>query len=307
MIRNASAVWLHRALISALCLAPLIVAADTLKTVFLAKSRVSAIPSKRVSEAVAALRKPNDPIVIAPSAMSTDVFFELGEQSGPVDWTLVDPDGHPRAIEIARGSARNAQTSSWNILEQRTVGHWVVRALANPSPRLNRQDLLANFRAGEVNVNQGPAGSIGNPCQWLSTAELALPPSSQLAWTSKDRFSCRPEPDGFVGVVVAQDRKGVARRCLWVWPLTNAIRITWPSAAAGGSLHISGGIPRGFDRIDSLVEMRVLGERRFSNNRGFVDIDVPTPSRAEGAGELTLEVSQKLDATSPVCLEASIR
>ena len=249
-------------------------------------------------------------LAAAPNDLALPLFGLLGPTARSAA-AFVDPARFDQALELSAGRASDQALSDWSVTQDTSIGPVRVRSLRNPSPLPLRYDLVAHLAPGDVQVSQGPAGGAGVPCGSLNASEADLPAGSAWPWAPRTRFSCGSDPRAFVAQVVLSDAKGIARRCIWTFPTTNAVRLAWPKVPAGAGVR--GGLAvvpfaSGNTRARLLIRANgaVLADRIVNQDSTFDSFDLPAPMLSHG-GELALELEQRSDNLSAICLEASVR
>jgi hypothetical protein len=274
-------------------------------------------PSLRVSQA-APLQAAASPMVqgstllaAAPPHLAGPLFGLLGTAAPREAPAFVDSARFDSALHLAVGGAQDPALKSWGLQQQAEVGRVRLRLLRNPSPVPVRFDLVAHLLAPELHVSHGPAGSTGVACGFVNAVEAELPAGSAVPWAPKARFSCAADPRAFVAAVVMEDARGTARRCIWTFPTTNAVRLAWTQVPAGAGIRGGVAMPssptgNGTARLRFKVNGGVVGELPVDASARFDSFDLPAAGLAEG-GEVVLEVEQLSEHLAPVCVEASVR
>jgi len=303
----------QRRMRAALILALPLVAFADLAAFAWARTRptLDGVPQQALRDAFRASYRPGDLVVGGPTSLATPALALLGDAL-PRDASLFsEPSRFDRAIEVSLRGSSVRELSAWRVAEERSFGPARLRILTNPRPLASRFDIVASLTPSDVQVSQGPAGGAGLPCSFSNNAEVDLPAGAPLPWTPRARFTCGNDPRAFVGSVILEDRRGTPRRCVWIWPTTNAVRLLWPRLPAGSLLRVAAIIaaPPGTQpqaRLRFKANGAVLPERRLDSSSTFEPFDLPASMLSSG-GELSLEVEQSSDVNAPVCVEASLR
>lgn len=267
--------------------------------------------SSQARAAVAPMAHPGDGVVATPAAFAGPVLGLLGEAFPRESQVFVEPSRLQHAIELSLGGSSSPELSGWDTKQQSRVGSLRIRYLSNPKPVPLRYDLVAKLQPGDALVSSGPAGGAGAPCNHSTAAEVELPAGLPLPWAPRSRFSCGNDPRGFVGQVILDDARGTSRRCIWTFPTTNAVKVSWPKVAPGSFVRvgaIASRSPTGSTRakVRFKANAAVIGEREVDASSTFDSFDLASPMLA-GGGEITLEVEQLTEHLAPVCVEASVR
>jgi hypothetical protein len=274
-----------------------------------ASVRPSQAPAVRA--ALSSIVQAGDLFAPSPPALAGPVLGMAGDSLPRGTAEFVDPARFGRAVELAASWSSTRALSDWDRNQELRAGSLRLRVLRNPKPVPVKYDLVATVQSPDVQVTTGPAGGGGVPCGLAPGAEVDLPAGSPVPWAPRGRLSCAPEPAAFVAQVIMSDANDVARRCIWTYPGTNAIRVTWAKVPAATSVRGgvavgagAGGKPRA--RVRFSANGAAIGELQADSSSVFDSFEFPAAVLASGGG-VTLEVEQLGDQLAPVCVEASLR
>ena len=188
--------------------------------------------------AVTALKRPGEPVVVAPEWAEPlarlafgDGVFPLGELARADDRTV------PRVLEVAEGGARAERYRGWPVVSEATRGAFRLRVLKNPEYKAARYRFAEHVKPGELTVAVVVNG-VERPCVFNDHARVTAGGlHGQVAFPA-ERFQCGGGDVMFVGVTIIDDQHYEPRRCIWAHPPANgALRLRFSAVPLGTSLH----------------------------------------------------------------------
>lgn len=191
-----------------------------------------------LAKSVTALKRPGEPVVVAPEWAEPlarlafgDEVFPLGELARADDRTV------PRVLEVAEGRARAERYRAWPVASDETQGAFTLRVLRNPHYQPARYRFVEHVKPGDLAVAV-VADGVERPCEFTDHARVTAGGlHGQVAFPS-ERFQCGGGDPMSVGITLIDDQEYAPRRCIWAHPpARGALRLRFSAVPLGTSLH----------------------------------------------------------------------
>jgi hypothetical protein len=185
---------------------------------------------KAAREPVAALKQPNDLVVIAPHWAEPLARHAFGDGLMPVtDVARPDASRYARAIEVGILGQIAPELAGWKIVSERDSGDFRLRVLENSKPAQIKFDFVRELEPERVHVS-GPGGE----CAFTDRARVETGGLHGHVAFPSERFACGGQGAHFVGVTVIDDQEYRPRRCIWAHPAQNGpLRIRFQAVPLG--------------------------------------------------------------------------
>ncbi len=267
-------------------------------------------------DAVRALAKPDDLVLMAPywtDPLGREVFkdeiLSLGREARP------DATRFPRAVEVSIRGMHEREVHDWKVESKKSVGPVTLTVYDNPSYAPLKDDLVNHVAPGKMTVSV--AGPGGGECAFVhgkvETGGLGFGPAIPA-----DRFVCgQGGGSGMIGATVMMPGDYRPHRCLFAPPLGagKALRVRFEGVVFGQVLHGHAGID--WDSTAHVEEPPVtlvwkLGDRTLGhivagNADGWKGFELDTRDVAGQTGELVAEISSPSARNRLYCFEADTR
>lgn len=224
---------------------------------------------RAVAPAVAALKRPGEPLVVAPEWAEPIARHAFGDAAFPLpELARSDLGGSRRALELSLLGARSVETRDFRVVEERRSGPFTLRVLENPKPRAVAYRLLDHVRPEELDVAVVTDGTE-RPCAYTSTARAVTGGLHGEVAFPRERFVCGGRESSFVGITVIDDQRYRPRRCLWAQPPEEGVlRLRFARVPLGRSLHGYAGLSYFLFRDGGREPIHLaarLGEQNFGD------------------------------------------
>ncbi|MEZ4307131.1 MAG: hypothetical protein R3F14_03690 [Polyangiaceae bacterium] len=270
---------------------------------------------KEARGAVAAFRKADEPVVVAPRWAEPLARQAFGDEAFPIAQVArADVDRFERAVEISILGERAPELAGWAEEAREEHGKLVFRRLRNPGYRAVVADFveLARPPSAEVRTTEPEEACRWNPRAQTMSGNLGGNPTF-----AAQRFEC---PSGVffnVGATVIADEEFRPRRCLWAHPPRRGEIVTrFHGVRLGETIEGHGGIYWMIERekkgapvtIAVRVDGEEIGRVTHADGEGWARFDLPLGrhARAEGA-EVEFGVSSADHRHRHFCFEATSR
>jgi hypothetical protein len=252
-----------------------------------------------VASAVRALKRPGEPIVVAPEWAEPLARHAFGNEAFPLE-ELARPDdqGPRRVLEVSALGARYAGTSAFRVVSESRHGPFTLRVLENPRPASVTYRLLEHVSPGELTVTALRDGEA-TPCPFSDHARVHAGGLHGEVTFPRERFVCPGPPSAFVGITVIDDQRYAPRRCLWAQPPPGAtLRLALAGVPFGSKLRGFAGLSYFLFRdstappieLSVASEGAVLGRHLHEDAAGWAPFELATPALARHVAPLELEV-----------------
>jgi hypothetical protein len=198
---------------------------------------------RELAPAVRALKRPGEPLVVAPEWAEPLARHAFGDAVFPLD-ELGRPDDASvrRVLEVSALGARYEGTARFRVISESTHGAFTLRVLENPRPLRARYRLLEHVKANELTVTV-VQGERSAPCEYSEHARVFAGGLHGAVAFPRERFVCPGPPSAFVGITVIDDQDYRPRRCLWAQPPPGgALRLSFSGVPFGSALRGYGGL-----------------------------------------------------------------
>ena len=229
---------------------------------YFAKRAPEAEAWRELRPKLAALRKSNEVVIVAPEWGGPLAREAFGDELMPLSQVArPDVSAFSRAIEVSMLGKRAPELSGWHVAEEHEYGKFVLRVMTNPAPARLSFDFVEAFGPDRVEVRQGTA-----PCRWNSHAHATAGGLFGHPTFPKRRFECMTGGSRLVGVtVIDDDQEYRPRRCIWPEPSNQGpIVLRFKDVPLGDRIHGYLGIPwvLGRDGIGAPVILEVRAAER---------------------------------------------
>src|SRR5215471_15950636 len=173
-------------------------------------------------DAVAALRRSGELVVVAPHWAEPNARFAFGDALMPVrDVARPDESAYPRALEVSILGATAPELRGWKLVEERRAGKLRLRVLENPAPAHPTFDFVDAVPSASVADVRGDGGE--SPCPFTTNARRSAGGLHGDPAFPAVRHQCSGAEANFVGVTVVEDEQWRGRRCVWAHPTSGAV------------------------------------------------------------------------------------
>jgi hypothetical protein len=265
---------------------------------------------------VRAWARPGDAVVVTPSWAEPLVRQALGDELMPLDAVgRGDLSRFARAIEISLdgGRAAEARDARFDVREERRVGPFTLRLLANPRPQPVRYDFVAHAHPPEATVSSGAPPA---DCPFVRDATVIAPHAFAGPPTlGAARFRCEPTDarHDVVATTIA-DEQARPRRCLWLSaPATGARSVRFDDVPLGRRIVGHTGVPFIIERarnaapleLDVVVDGERLATVVHRDGDGWAPFSVPLGAHADAAhAQVELRARRTGETSGELCVEA---
>jgi hypothetical protein len=260
---------------------------------------------RAVAAAVAAAKRPGEPVVVAPAWAEPLARMAFGDRVFPLA-ELARPDERtvPRVLEVAADGAHAALFRSWPVVKAERHGAFTLRILQNPHYRVARYRFVDHVTPAALTVAV-VTGGRERPCEFTDHARVTAGGlHGQVAFPA-ERFQCPGGDAMFVGVTIIDDQAYEPRRCIWAHPpASGVLRLRFSGVPLGSSLHGFAGLSYFLyrDGVGAPVRLAVasgaleLGAVLHRDEMGFRGFDFSTAPVAGQTADIDFFVSST-DAT----------
>ncbi|MBM4361464.1 MAG: hypothetical protein FJ104_02195 [Deltaproteobacteria bacterium] len=264
--------------------------------------------------AVEALRRPGEPLLVAPRWAEPVARHVLGDARFPLEEVArADESRFEAALEVSLLGESAPEIASWPVLEERRAGKLLLRRRKNPAPRPALQDLVGRVPdATVVDV----VGGVERPCPWDAHARREAGGLHGDQAYPAARHAC-PGAGAwhFVGVTVIEDEQWRPRRCIWAHPAQGVLRIHFPDVPLGAALTGHAGLPQWYERerrgapiqLRFSIDGAEVGSVTHKDGDGWAAFELPTPGRAGQRGALDVSISAPRAQQRQLCFEVATR
>lgn len=260
---------------------------------------------RAVAESVAALKRPGEPVVVAPEWAEPLARYAFGDGVFPLaELARADDRTVPRVLEVAEGNARTERYRAWPVVSETAHDGFRLRVLSNPGYHAARYRFVDHVNPRELAVAVVVNG-VERPCEFNDHARVTAGGlHGQVAFPA-ERFQCGGGDAMFVGVTVIDDQDYEPRRCIWAHPpAAGALRLRFPAVPLGGSLHGFAGLSYFIyrDGVGTPVRLAAasggqeLGAVTHRDETGWSGFDISTAGLAGHTADVEFSVSSA-DAT----------
>ncbi len=264
---------------------------------------------------------PDRPLIVAPGWAEPHARAGLGDDVMPLAHVArPDTDRFAGAVELGLRGARAPELDGFRVVEEVSIGPFVVRRLDNPAADPVRWDLVDHFRPPWASVlGRNPSRA----CHWNPRAN---PLSGGLAGHPtfpRERFDCPGSPYAGAGVTVITDQAFRPRRCIWAHPFSAGEKVLrFEDVPLEGATRLVGhhGMYSIVERLpggaDTELQVRLdevpIGSATHRDGDGWSRFEIALPAPPPGApadrrGVLELVISTQDDEHRHLCVEASLR
>jgi hypothetical protein len=268
-----------------------------------------------VVDAVRAVKHDGDLLVVVPSWADPAARRALGDELMPLrDVARPDVTRYAHAVELSILGERAEELRGFREIERRSVGKFLLRRLANPSPATVVYDFVDHLdpAAADVRGTDPPV-----TCAWNPRASVAAGGLGGHPTFGPQRFEC---PGGVyfnVGVTVIADEEFRPRRCIWSHPFARGEIVTrFRDVPLGQVIRGHGGMYWIIERekkgapvtLTVRVDGDTVGSFVHEDGDGFSAFEIPLGKHA-GAAKATVElaVSSPSYHNRHFCFEADTR
>jgi hypothetical protein len=265
-------------------------------------------------DAVRAVAKPEDLVVVAP-AWADPVARELWKDEVLTLAREARPDAtrFPRAVEASIRGQHERELAGWKVESAKRVGPVTVTVYDNPAYAPLKDDLVDHVAPGKMAVSVVSGGGASD-CQ-LTQGRVETGPLGFGPAIPRVRFAC-PQ-GGMLAATVFQPGDYRPHRCLFTPPLGpgKTLRVRFLDVPFGTLLHGHAGIDwdstahteEGPVTLVWKVGDRTLGRITAGNDDGWKGFALDTREVAGQTGELVAEVSSNSARNRLYCFEADTR
>lgn len=271
---------------------------------------------KEQKATLAALKKPGELVVVAPHWADPLARLAFGRRLMPIrDEARPDDTGYRRAIEISILGQHAPELSGWRTVEEKHVGRFLYRVVANPAPAKILYDFVDHVDPQHAEAYQ-MLGTTRRACPYDPHARRStggLP--GHVAFPGK-RFVCGGRDSMFVGVTVIDDQNYRPRRCIWAHPPGGGPTVVhFRNVPIGHTIHGYGGLAwlQTRDGAGTPVELtvkidgRTVGHVVHHDKQGWKGFDLSTAAYAGQTADVTFEVRSANPELRGYCFYADTR
>jgi len=193
---------------------------------------------RALAGAALALKRPGEPVVVAPEWAEPLARLALGDRIFPLaELARADDRSVPRVLEIAELGARAPGSRAWPVVSETREGPFVLRVLQNPSPLHVTYRFVDHVRPGDLSVTL-VRGGVEKSCEYTDHARAMAGGLHGQVAAPRERFQCPGGESMFVGITVIDDQGYRPRRCIWADPpAQGAFRLRFSAVPLGARLH----------------------------------------------------------------------
>ncbi len=198
---------------------------------------------RELAPAVRALKRPGEPLVVAPEWAEPLARHAFGDAVFPLDELgRADDEAITRVLEVSTLGARYDGSARFRVVSEVTHGAFTLRVLENPHPVRARYRLLEHVSPSELTVTV-VQGEKTAPCLYSDHARVFAGGLHGAVAFPRERFVCPGPASAFVGTTVIDDQGYRPRRCLWAQPPPGGtLRLSFAGVPFGSALRGHGGL-----------------------------------------------------------------
>jgi hypothetical protein len=265
---------------------------------------------------VMALKRPGEPLVVAPEWAEPIARHAFGDAAFPVaELARSDLAGHRRVLELSLLGERSQEPAGFRVVAQRRSGPFTLRVLENPAPRNASFKLLEHVRPEELEVAV-VTGGTERPCPYTATARVATGGLHGEVAFPRERFVCGGGESMFVGITIIDDQRYRPRRCLWAKPpQQGSLRLRFSGVPRGRTLQGFAGLSYFLFRDGGRKPVRLsatLGESSFGSHEhrdewGFRGFRLSGGANAaSGSAPLVLDIQAEHEDARDFCFTLEV-
>ncbi len=270
---------------------------------------------KEIVPTVREARHEGDLLVVAPAWADPAARRAFGDDLMPLaDVGRPDVTRYAHALEVGILGEHSPELSGWREEGRWTLGKFLLRRLANPSPAHVVYDFVDHARPPFAEVT-GTNPQV--TCTWNSKAHVSAAGTfGHPAWPH-ERFEC-PGGEFFnVGITVIADEEFRPRRCLWSHPFARGEIVTrFHHVPLGRTIRGHGGIYWIVERekrgapvtLTVRVDGDTVGKVVHKDGDGWALFEMDLGAHAgEADAEVEMAVSSPANHDRHFCFEADTR
>jgi hypothetical protein len=249
--------------------------------------------------AVTELKRPGEPLVIAPEWAEPIARHAFGDELFPLDELgRSHLSGYARVLEVSALGAESRDAGGFRVVSERESGPFTLRVLENPKPVHATYRVLEHAGPRDLDVAV-IAGDTERPCTFTDHARVVTGGLHGEVAFPRERFYCGARDGTFVGVTVIDDQRYRPRRCLWAEPpQEGALRLRFRDVPLGSRITGFAGLSYFLYRdgvrkpieLTAKIDGEELGTYRHQDEWGWHAFSFPTGRHAGARRDLELVV-----------------